>query len=63
MYLLKQDYVQRLNTARRVNLRKAKKQVGGAKTGVLPADLKAALKTLFSINPSLIPEASVRFFY
>ena len=51
----KQDYVQRLNTARKQS-RKAKKQVGGAKTGVLPADLKAALKTVFSINPALIPE-------
>ena len=51
----KADYVQRLNTARKQS-RKAKKQVGGAKTGVLPADLKAALKTVFSINPALIPE-------
>lgn len=51
----KADYVQRLNTARKQS-RKAKKQVGGAKTGVLPADLKAALKTVFSLNPALIPE-------
>ena len=51
----KQDYVQRLNTAKS-QAKKAKKQVGGAKTGVLPADLKAALKTVFSINPALIPE-------
>ena len=51
----KADYVKRLNTARKQS-RKAKKQVGGAKTGVLPADLKAALKTVFSLNPALIPE-------
>ena len=57
----KQDYVQRLNTAKS-QAKKAKKQVGGAKTGVLPADLKAALKTLFSINPSLIPEAQLDSF-
>jgi len=57
----KQDYVQRLNTAKSQS-KKAKKQVGGAKTGVLPADLKAALKTLFSINPSLIPEAQLDSF-
>lgn len=57
----KQDYVQRLNTAK-TQSKKAKKQVGGAKTGVLPADLKAALKTLFSINPSLIPEAQLDSF-
>ena len=54
----KADYVQRLNTAK-VQSKKAKKQLGGAKTGVLPADLKTALKTLFSINPNLIPESQL----
>lgn len=54
----KADYVQRLNTAKS-QAKKAKKQLGGAKTGVLPADLKTALKTLFSINPNLIPESQL----
>ena len=54
----KVDYLQRLNDAKKF-AKKAKKQIGGAKTGVLPADLKAALNTLFSINVNLVPESKL----
>ena len=54
----KADYLTKLKTARTF-ARKAKKQVGGAKTGALPVDLKTALETLFSVDISLVPEAQL----
>ena len=51
----KVDYLQRLNDAKKF-AKKAKKQIGGAKTGVLPPGLKTALETLFSVNVNLVPE-------
>ena len=54
----KADYLTKLKTAKTF-ARKAKKQVGGAKTGVLPSALKTALETLFSVDISLVPEAQL----
>jgi len=54
----KADYLTKLKTAKTF-ARRAKKQVGGAKTGALPVDLKTALETLFSIDISLVPEAQL----
>ena len=54
----KADYLTKLKTAKTF-ARRAKKQVGGAKTGALPVNLKTALDTLFSIDISLVPEAQL----
>jgi len=54
----KADYLTRLGTAKTF-ARKAKKQIGGAKTGVLPSNFKTALETLFSIDISLVPESQL----
>lgn len=54
----KADFVEKISRAKRLG-KKAKKNVGGAKTGVTRADLKVALETLFSIDPFLIPPESL----
>ena len=57
----KADFFEKVKSSKTF-AKRAKKQVGGYKTGVLPQDLKVALETLFSIDPSIIPADKIDTF-